>query len=111
LPADLLFAGRVPSLDGSLLGWRKTLDELTQHRAGRAVPGHGPAAVEWPAGSAPLQRYLALLERETRAAIAGSAGIETAMKTVAPSEREQWKLFDDYHARNVAEAYKELEWE
>jgi quinoprotein relay system zinc metallohydrolase 2 len=111
LPADLLFAGRVPSLDGSLLGWRKTLDELTQHQAGRAIPGHGPAAVDWPAGSAPLHRYLALLERETREAIAAGAGIETAMNTVCASERGRWKLFHDYHVRNVAEAYKELEWE
>jgi quinoprotein relay system zinc metallohydrolase 2 len=111
LPADLLFAGRVPSLDGSLFGWRKTLDELTQHRAGRAVPGHGPAAVDWPAGSAPRQRYLAVLERETREAIAAGVSIETAMKSVAASERTEWKLFDEYNARNVGEAYKELEWE
>jgi mannose/fructose-specific phosphotransferase system component IIA len=75
-------------------------------RGGRGCRGHF-----WPAGSAPLQRYLALLERETRKAIASGMNIETAIKTVAASEREQWKLFDDYHARNVAEAYKELEWE
>jgi quinoprotein relay system zinc metallohydrolase 2 len=111
LPADLFFVGRVPSLDGSLLGWRKTLEELTQRGAERAVPGHGPTAVAWPGGAAALQRYLAALERETRAAIARGVSIETAMKTIAASEREQWKLFDEYNARNVSEAYKELEWE
>ena len=93
------------------MGWRKTLEELTRRGAARAVPGHGAAALEWPAGSAALQRYLAALERETRTAIAAGASIETAMKTVAASEQAQWKLFGDYHARNVGEAYKELEWE
>lgn len=58
LPADLLFVGRVPSRDGSLLGWRKMLEELTQRGAERAVPGHSPTAVAWPGGTAALQRYL-----------------------------------------------------
>ncbi len=111
LPADLLFAGRVPSLDGSLPGWRKTLEELTRRGAARAVPGHGPPALEWPGGAALLQSYLVTLERDTREAIAAGISIETAMETVAISERAHWKLFGDYHARNVGEAYKELEWE
>jgi quinoprotein relay system zinc metallohydrolase 2 len=111
LPADLLFVERAPALDGSLRGWLKTLDGLRKQASPRAVPGHGPAAVDWPAGSADLMRYLETLERETRKAVADGIGIESAIKTAAGSEREKWKLFGDYNSRNVAEAYRELEWE
>lgn len=111
LPADLLFVQRAPSLDGSLRGWLKTLGELKNHAASRAVPGHGPVAVDWPSASAAIVRYLTALERDTRRAIADGTGIEAAIETVAASERGEWKLFDDYNGRNAAEAYKELEWE
>jgi quinoprotein relay system zinc metallohydrolase 2 len=111
LPADLLFVLRVPSLDGSLRGWRKALDELTKQGSSRAVPGHGPVAVDWPSGSAAITRYLEALERETRAAIAQGLALDAATKTVAASEQDKWKLFGDYNPRNVAEAFRELEWE
>lgn len=111
LPADLLFVARVPSLDGSLLGWRKTLEELKGLGCPRAVPGHGPVAVDWPSGCEPIMRYLETLERETRAAIAASITLDSAVKTIASAEHDKWKLFADYHPRNIAEAYRELEWE
>lgn len=111
LPADLLFVERAPSLDGSLRGWLKALADLRACGARRAVPGHGPIVVDWPAGSSSVARYLETLERETKKAIASGVEIETAIKTVAASERSGWKLFDDYNGRNVAEAYRELEWE
>ena len=111
LPADLLFVQRMPSLDGSLRGWLTTLEELKKRGAPRAVPGHGPTAVDWPSASAAITRYLMVLERETRQAIDKGVGLDEAMKTVAASERNAWTLFDDYNVRNVAEAYKELEWE
>jgi quinoprotein relay system zinc metallohydrolase 2 len=111
LPADLLFVGRIPSLDGSLRGWIKTLEALKNHAAARAVPGHGPVAVDWPVASAGITRYLTTLEHDTKLAIAGGIAIDAAIKTVAMSERSEWKLFDDYTGRNVGEAYKELEWE
>jgi quinoprotein relay system zinc metallohydrolase 2 len=111
LPADLLFAAGSPSLDGSLRGWLKSLEELKKAGSPRAVPGHGPVAVDWPSGSASIIRYLETLEQDTRKAIADGVPIEAAIKTVASSERGKWKLFDDYNGRNVAEAYRELEWE
>jgi len=111
LPADLVFVGRAPSLDGSLPGWRKELSALKALGASRIVPGHGPASVAWPAGAADIERYLTTLERETREAIAGGVAIEAAAKTVAGSERGNWALFDDYNGRNVIKAYKELEWQ
>ena len=111
LPADLVFVGRMPSLDGSLRGWIKTLDALKNHAAARAVPGHGPVAVDWPLASAAISRYLTTLDQDTKKAIANGIAIDAAIKTVAASERSEWKLFDDYNGRNVGEAYKELEWE
>ncbi len=111
LAADLLFVGRVPSLDGSLKGWLAELDTLAALRPARAVPGHGLVTGAFSAAAAPLTRYLTTLRDETRAAIAAGRGLQAAVGSVARSERAQWKLFDDYHARNVTEAYKELEWE
>jgi len=109
--ADLLFVERVPSLDGSLLGWLDELQKLRALEAPKAVPGHGPAVVESAAALAGLERYLVTLRDETRKAISDGMGIEEAVETVAQSERDRWALFDDYNGRNVTQAYKELEWE
>ena len=111
LAADLLFVRRVPSLDGSLKGWLKELAALKSLKVRRAVPGHGPASVDWPVGAADLERYLSVLLRETREAVAKGVDIEAAVKTVGRSERGKWLLFDDYHGRNVTQAFKEVEWE
>ena len=109
--SDLLFVERVPSLDGSLKGWLAELAKLKTVSARRAVPGHGPTGVDWPAASRDLERYLGTLQRETRQAIAKGLDIGQAAKTVALSERDKWKLFDDYNGHNVTRAYKELEWD
>lgn len=111
IAADLLFVHRVPSLDGSLKGWLKELAVLKNVAARRAVPGHGPTSVDWPTGCRDLERYLGVLLRETRAAIAQGRDIELAAKTVGLSERTRWALFDDYNGHNVIQAFKEVEWE
>ena len=111
LLSDLLFVQRVPSLDGSLKGWLAELAKLKKVTARRAVPGHGPTGVDWPAASSDLERYLGTLQRETRQAIAKGVDIGQAAKTVALSERDKWTLFDDYNGHNVTQAYKELEWD
>jgi quinoprotein relay system zinc metallohydrolase 2 len=111
LLSDLLFVERVPSLDGSLKGWLAELTRLKAVGAKRAVPGHGPTGVDWPSASRDLERYLGTLLRETRQAIANGVDIGQAAKTVALSERNRWKLFDDYNGHNVTRAYKELEWD
>jgi len=108
---DLLFVERVPSLDGSLKGWLTELNSLKTVAARRAVPGHGPAGVDWPSGSAALERYLGVLLDETRQAIRKGTDLAEAVKTVGRSERSRWKLFDAYQGHNVTQAYKELEWE
>jgi hypothetical protein len=111
LPADLLFVQRIPSLDGSLRGWMKELAALKTAPAHRAVPGHGPTGVKWPSGANDLERYLGVLLRETKEAIAKGTDLEAAVSTVAQGERSRWKLFDDYNGHNVTQAFKELEWE
>jgi len=109
--ADLLFVDRIPVIDGSIVGWLKELKTLTAIPADRAVPGHGPPSVPWPAATEPEQRYLETVAQDTRAAIKAGIGIAEAHRHVANSERGQWLLFDDYHPRNVTASYKELEWE
>jgi len=108
--SDLLFVDRLPVVDGSLLGWLRELDELTAIAADRAVPGHGPVAVPWPAAE-PERRYLETVARETRAAIRAGTSIAGAASQVGQSERGRWLLFDEFHPRNVTASYKELEWE
>jgi quinoprotein relay system zinc metallohydrolase 2 len=110
-PADLLFVGRAPSLDGSLKGWLRELSMLGSIDAARAVPGHGPASVDFATAAEKLQQYLETLLRETRQAIAKGVEIDVAPDTVAQSERDKWTLFEEYHGHNVTQAYKELEWE
>jgi quinoprotein relay system zinc metallohydrolase 2 len=110
-PGDRLFVDRAPALDGSVLGWLKELAALRTVSATQAVPGHGPARVDWPGGGAALERYLHTLVDETRQAISDNIGIEAATERVASGERGRWALFDEYNGRNVTRAYKELEWE
>lgn len=109
-PADLLFVNRVPSLDGSLQGWLTEIERLKALGASRAVPGHGPPVVDLAPAIADLTRYLSLLRDQTSEAIAAGLSIGEAARTVAQAERSRWALFDDYNARNVIQAYKELEW-
>jgi quinoprotein relay system zinc metallohydrolase 2 len=109
--ADLLFVERVPAIDGSLVGWLRELDQLKTLAAQRAVPGHGPVAVAWPAAIEPELRYLRAVLDGTRAAIRQGIDIGEAWRSVAVDERDRWALFEEYHARNVTTAYKELEWE
>jgi quinoprotein relay system zinc metallohydrolase 2 len=111
LPADLLFVERVPSLDGSLLGWLKELGTLKAASAHYVVPGHGPLKLAWPDAAMDEERYFGVLLRETRRAVAAGIGIDRATATVGQSERGRWKLFDNYNGHNITQAYKELEWE
>ena len=106
---DLLFVDRVPALDGSIAGWLRETAALRS--ATWAVPGHGPAIVPWPTAAAPQERYLGGLARDIRAIIKRGGDIDQAVETVGLAERDRWLLFDDYNARNVTAAFKELEWE
>ena len=109
--SDLLFVDRIPVLDGNLDGWLRALAVLRTLPASRAVPGHGPPLVAWPAAATAQERYLVALRDGTRAAIAAGIGIARAPGRVAMAEAAQWLLAEHYHGRNVTAAYRQLEWE
>jgi len=108
--SDLIFAQRIPSLDGSLTGWLKGMDDLAALGAELVIPGHGMPGT-WSTVVPPQRRYLALLLQETRLFIAQKKRLADAIESVAVSEREHWRLFDDHHPGNVTKAFTELEWE
>ncbi len=107
---DLLFHDRIPSLDGSIIGWLDVMDELAQSAPRLVVPGHGPVG-RWD-DIAPEQRhYLETLRNELRDVISANGRLTQAVDTVGSTERQKWLLFDDYHQGNVTRAFTELEWE
>jgi quinoprotein relay system zinc metallohydrolase 2 len=108
---DLLFSVHVPTIDGSIKGWLGLLEEMGKRKAARVVPGHGPKAMELPQALQPEQRYLAAIANDVRRQIAEGKTLAEATKTAGFSEKDAWKLFDQYHVRNVTAAFAELEWE
>jgi len=108
---DLLFSVHVPTLDGSIKGWLALLDEMGKRKAARVVPGHGPKTMELPQALEPEQRYLATIAADVRRQIVEGKTLAEATKTAGFSEKDAWKLFDQYHVRNVTAAFAELEWE
>jgi quinoprotein relay system zinc metallohydrolase 2 len=108
---DLLFSVHVPTLDGSIRGWLGLIDALGRRQAARVIPGHGPHAMQLPEALEPEQRYLAAIAGDVRRLIKEGKTLEDATKIAGFSERDAWKLFDQYHVRNVTTAFAELEWE
>lgn len=108
--SDLIFAQRIPSLDGSLTGWLKVMDELAARPAALVIPGHGQPG-DWSTVVQPQLRHLNLLLRETREAIARSIRLSDVVDQVADGESKSWLLFTSHHRGNVTRAYTELEWE
>lgn len=109
--SDLLFVERVPSLDGSIKGWLQEIDGLGALQPKRAIPGHGPATVDFTSAARKLRTYLESVMNDTRKAIAAGMDIDAAPEAVAQAERSKWQLFDEYHGHNVTQAFRELEWE
>jgi len=108
---DLLFSVHVPTLDGSIKGWLALLDEMGNRKAARVVPGHGPKTMELPEALEPEQLYLVTIAADVRRQIAEGKTLAEATKTAGFSQKDAWKLFDQYHVRNVTAAFAELEWE
>lgn len=108
---DLIFANRVPTIDGSIVGWLKVLAELKTEQAQRIVPGHGPTSMALGDGITPLDRYLKAIASDVRAAIKDGKTLASTVETAALSEKDNWLLFDEHHKRNVTAAFAELEWE
>lgn len=108
---DLVFVGHTPALDGSILGWQEVLERLAKQEFARIVPGHGPAALDWPVGADAVRAYLRAITLETRAAIAAGEPMSRAVRHIGESQRSNWVLFDEFNQRNATASYKELEWE
>ncbi len=109
--SDLLFAERIPVLDGSIRGWLATMDEMSALPARYVVPGHGSLNLPWPQALAPQRAYLATLATDIRRALADGQTLARAVETAAATERGNWLLFDQNNRRNAAAAFAELEWE
>ncbi len=108
---DLLFLQHVPVVDGSLLGFLDVADRLAAIKATQVVAGHGPLPAPWPKALEDQRAYLMRLTADLRAAIKKGEGVAAAAKTAGADEREKWRLFDDYNARNATAGFAELEWE
>lgn len=108
---DLLFSGHIPTLDGSILGWLGVIEKLKTEPAMRAVPGHGPASMEWPQALDPLEQYLRRIVADVRSMIKDNKTLSDATKSAGFTEKDKWLLADEFHARNVTAAFAELEWE
>jgi quinoprotein relay system zinc metallohydrolase 2 len=108
---DLLFAGHVPTIDGSIRGWISLLEKFSLNDVPRVVPGHGPHSMVWPDAGKPLLRYLRTVAADVRQLIKEDRTLSEAIAMAGLSEKDAWRLFEDYHARNVSAAFAELEWE
>lgn len=109
--SDLLFIEHLPVIDGSLKGWLKELKRMGKKHYKLVIPGHGPVVTDWPKSLQPEKNYLQTLLIEIRQMIAKGKFIEEAVEKVGYSEKNKWKLFDQFHKRNVITAFAELEWE
>jgi quinoprotein relay system zinc metallohydrolase 2 len=108
---DLVFVKHLPIIDGSLKGWLVDLPMLARVPAERVVPGHGPVGLPWPHALMSERAYFDGLAKDVKASIAKGEPVEGATKWAGQSERDDWRLFDDYNARNVTAAYSEYEWD
>jgi len=108
--ADLVFAQRTPSLDGSLKGWQQVMAELSRQNYNLIIPGHGRPG-SWSDAVAPQESYLAELKQQVKAQIGSGLSLSEVIDLAAPGKSTQWKLFDFQHPTNLTKAYTELEWD
>ena len=108
---DLVFVKHLPIIDGSVKGWLVDLDALAKVPAVRVVPGHGPVGLPWPQALDSERAYFEGLAKDVKASIAKGEPVEGATKWAGQSQRDDWRLFEDYNRRNVTAAYSEFEWD
>jgi quinoprotein relay system zinc metallohydrolase 2 len=108
---DLVFVKHLPIIDGSLKGWLVDLPALARVPAVRVIPGHGPVGLPWPQALDSERAYFERIAKDVKASIAKGEPVEGAEKWAGQSQRDDWRLFDDYNARNVTAAYSEFEWD
>ena len=108
---DLLFAGHIPALDGSLKGWIAVSKALRTEIATAVVPGHGPAVMPWPQALDGQTRYLEGLAEGVRTVVRMNGTLSDAVATIDVTDARDWLLAEHFHKRNVSAAFAELEWE
>jgi quinoprotein relay system zinc metallohydrolase 2 len=108
---DLVFLQHLPVIDGSVVGWLKSMDALSKIPAHLVIPGHGPIGVPWPQALDAEKSYFLKLTQDLRGMISKGTDIAVAAHEAAQSEAGKWQLFDAYNPRNATTAYAELEWE
>ncbi|MCF6205783.1 MAG: MBL fold metallo-hydrolase [Sulfurovum sp.] len=105
---DLVFDGRLTSLrDGSILGSMKALEILEGYHPQVVIPGHG-----YNIRAEVLQSYLDYLKKLKQGvldALENDVGLEKITQTLTLPQYRHLKLYDILHARNVIDAYRELE--
>jgi quinoprotein relay system zinc metallohydrolase 2 len=108
---DLVFLQHLPVVDGSLTGWLSMLPRLAQLPAKIVVPGHGQLVAPWPQALDDERRYFTVLAEDVRRLIAAGVPLGRAVPRIGASERDHWRLFDEYNPRNATTAFSELEWQ
>lgn len=108
---DLLFVERTPVLEGDIKGFINEIEQLKNSQPKQVVPGHGFVPKDWLTALNNEQRYLNILLTEIRASIKKGESMESAMNTVAVTEKDKWLLFEISNRRNVNTIYPALEWE
>lgn len=109
--SDLLFIEHIPVIDGSIKGWLNLLKRMEKNAYQLVIPGHGPVVRDWPISMQAEKKYLQTLITEIRQMIKKGEFLEDAVTRVGYSEKDKWKLFDQFHKRNITTAFAELEWE
>ena len=77
----------------------------------RVIPGHGPVGLPWPQALDSERAYFERIAKDVKTSIAKGEPVEAAEKWAGQSQRDDWRLFDDYNRRNVTAAYSEFEWD
>jgi len=108
---DLLFRERIPSLDGSVLGWLKVIDDLKREKVKLAIPGHGSVTNDLVGALDQERGYLQMLVDQVRGMIKQGVPMEVAMTQVGMPQAMKWQLWEQHHRRNVIRVFHELEWE
>jgi len=107
---DLIFAHRLPTLDGSINGWLTALDRLLPDEVQLVVPGHGPVSDGRDALAAE-RHYLETLREGVRQALREGLDIPATLARFGTANPQGWEVFEHNHGRNIVTAYTELEWE
>src|SRR5262249_31244833 len=97
---DLVVTQHVPVLEGSILGWLVGRDALALIRVKRVGRGKGRRVDDWPAALQAQRRYLEHLTKDIRLSISRGVPLAVAAQDAGRSEKDRWKLFEEYNTRN-----------